>query len=166
MNGNLAKSLNSVHPTQKLSGTTRKLLSDSVEALGGENKISDLARSNNLSPEQYLVNNSPIMQPLSRNPIRVTVDSPIEHIDQNINTLIQREIALVDLKTALPRNLANNFDFEQGILQTQKLIEANRGLRYYKMDQAGLPSYNLTVNASMNERFPSPPSYIDALRKK
>jgi RHS repeat-associated protein len=160
LDGTLNASSNISHPTQQLSKTTRRLLSESAESLGGEQKITDIANSQGRNPVEFLINNSSITQPLRQNPIGVTFNSPLEHVDQNINTLIQREIALTDLQIALPRG-ATNFDFGNGLLQTQNLIDMNRNLRDSMLNRTRPPSYSLTMS-NADPRY-SPPLYEDPI---
>ncbi|AWY41596.1 hypothetical protein DKY63_17560 [Pseudomonas putida] len=86
---NLAITKTEFHPTQKLSNTTIKSLQKSLTSLGGEDKISKLAKKSNVKPYEYLINNMPEFQEFTT-PIPPANKSSIPILEKTMKKLTKR----------------------------------------------------------------------------
>jgi RHS repeat-associated protein len=156
----LARSPNTIHPTQRLSQNTINSLKNTLKNLGGREKLQHLAKDSNMTPEDYLLNELPELKSLSPAQNPDTLD--VTFVDARRAALIEREIVLTDLRALESsknnHHLLNRIDTL--LEHTQKIIEKNRILSNKML--AGLPPYHEVINSSNSHL----PSYATAVRKK
>jgi RHS repeat-associated protein len=164
MQKNISRSSTETHPTQRLSQTTLKSLTNTVEALGGVKKISELAKKSNMRPADYFIENIPELNPLKEIPFPPISHSSTPIIEQRIGALINREITQIDIQAGVTFSRSDKIYVAELIEQTRKTTDNGRD--FQRAISHTLPSYTHLQDPSISNQFPSPPSYIDATRQK